>query len=208
MDLVDSPTVTVVPADPAGWDDIQTVFGSRGQAHRCQCTRIRLGDHDWFASVPDERELLLREQLAGDETGDSGGMVAYVGEDPAGWLALAPRPLFRRYQGSSVPWAGRDEVRDDETVWAAVCFVVRREYRGRGLTYPLARAAVEHARAAGAHAIEGYPMIVQPGRTVIWDELNVGAVGAFSAAGFREVAHPTKRRLVMRIDFDRTQRRS
>lgn len=203
MDLAESAEVQVVPASEAAWGDVQAVFGARGPAHRCQCTRIRLGDHDWFASLPEERELLLREQLAGDDTGDSGALVAYVAGEPAGWLALSRRTTFRRYQGSSVPWAGRDEARDDDTVWAAVCFIVRKEFRGRGLTYPLVRAAVDHARAAGARAIEGYPMLVQPGKQVIWDEFNVGPVGAFAAAGFREVPHPSARRVVMRLDLNR-----
>jgi hypothetical protein len=30
----------------------------------------------------------------------------------------------------------------------------------------------------------------------------VGNRGVFAAAGFREVARPTRRRVVMRIDFD------
>ena len=34
------------------------------------------------------------------------------------------------------------------------------------------------------------------------DELHVGAMKVFAAAGFREVLHPSKRRYVMRIDFN------
>ncbi len=36
---------------------------------------------------------------------------------------------------------------------------------------------------------------------VIWDEMSVGAVGPFIAAGFTEVSHPTKRRVVMRLEL-------
>jgi hypothetical protein len=61
-------------------------------------------------------------------------------------------------------------------------------------------AAVEHARAHGAEAIEGYPMLTG-GSTVSWGEMNVGSVAAFAAAGFTEVSHPTTRRVVMRRDF-------
>ena len=57
-----------------------------------------------------------------------------------------------------------------------------------------------HARARGAAAIEGYPMIAG-GAQVIWDEMSIGAVGPFLAAGFEEVSHPTKRRVVMRREF-------
>jgi hypothetical protein len=36
---------------------------------------------------------------------------------------------------------------------------------------------------------------------VIWDEMSVGAIGPFLAAGFEEVSHPTKRRVVMRLQL-------
>ena len=50
----------------------------------------------------------------------------------------------------------------------------------------------------GARALEGYPMTT---KDVIVEELHVGTEGAFAAAGFTEVSRPTKRRIVMRIDF-------
>jgi hypothetical protein len=31
--------ISVVPANEASWEDLQTVFGMRGQASRCQCQR-------------------------------------------------------------------------------------------------------------------------------------------------------------------------
>lgn len=86
-------------------------------------------------------------------------------------------------------------------MWAIACLIVRKGYRNRGFTYPLVAAAAEYARSRGAAAVEGYPLVPNPGQEVIWDEMNVGPVGPFLAAGFREVSHPTKRRLVMRLDF-------
>ena len=50
------------------------------------------------------------------------------------------------------------------------CFVVRKGYRGRGLTYPLARATIDFARERGARALEAYPMITQPGKEITWGE--------------------------------------
>ena len=38
--------IRVVPANEATWDELQTVL--TGAAHRCQCQRVRLGDHDWW----------------------------------------------------------------------------------------------------------------------------------------------------------------
>ena len=44
-------------------------------------------------------------------------------------------------------------------------------------------------------------MITQPGDHITWGELRVGSRSIFAAAGFTEVARPTKRRVVMRVDF-------
>ncbi len=86
-------------------------------------------------------------------------IVAYVDDEPAGWCAVDSRGVYGRLRGSPVPWKGRDEDKDDDSVWAIACLVVAKGHRHRGLTYPLVAAAVEHARARGADAIEGYPMV-------------------------------------------------
>jgi hypothetical protein len=46
-------------------------------------------------------------------------------------------------------------------------------------------------------------MITQPGKQNAWGELYVGARQVFDDAGFKEVSHPTLRRVVMRIEFER-----
>jgi hypothetical protein len=57
------------------------------------------------------------------------------------------------------------------------------------------------ARARGARALEGYPMLTEPGKEITWGELHVGSRSIFAAAGFAEVSRPTPRRVVMRIEF-------
>ena len=74
-------------------------------------------------------------------------------------------------------------------------------HRRRGVSTALARAAVDFAKARGARALEGYPMITEPGEEITWGEMNVGSRSIFAAAGFTEVSRPTPRRVVMRIDF-------
>jgi len=193
----------VVPANEASWNDLQAVFG-RGAAARCQCQRIKLGDHDWFAMPVEDRAHRLRQETdcGHSEADRTSGMVAYLDGEPVGWVAVEPRANYRRLRGSSVPWAGRTENAGDPDVWAIVCFAIRPGYRGTGLTRPLTIAAVDYARAHGARAVEAYPMLRKPGQNVSWGEMNVGSPGTFAAAGFREVSHPTTRRLVMRLDLD------
>lgn len=195
--------VRVVPANEASWEDLQAVFG-RGAAAKCQCQRIKLGDHDWYAMPVEERAHRLREETdcGHPEADASSGMVAYLNGQPVGWVAVEPRANYRRLRGSSVPWAGRSEDPQDPDVWAIVCFAIRPGFRGQGHTRALAKAAVEYARARGAKAVEGYPMVPKRGQNVSWGEMNVGSRTTFLAAGFREVAHPTARRVVMRLDLD------
>jgi GNAT superfamily N-acetyltransferase len=195
-------TVVVVGANEASWDDLQAVFG-RGAAAKCQCQRIKLGDRDWYAMPVEERahRLLSDTDCGHPEADRTSGLVAYLDGAPVGWVAVEPRAGYRRLRGSSVPWAGRTEDPDDPDVWAIVCFAIRPGYRRQGLSRPLAAAAVEHARAHGAKAVEGYPMLTSPGQNVSWGEMNVGSRNTFLAAGFREVSHPTTRRVVMRLDL-------
>lgn len=200
----DAPSIRIVAANEASWDDLQTIL--TGTAARCQCTRQRLGDREWYALPVEQRAAALRDAVGCDEPAldrdpsRTAGIVAFVDAEPAGWAAVDARSAFRRLAGSPVPWAGRREAKDDPSVWAVACLVVRRGFRGRGLTYALVAAAVEHARERGALAIEGYPMLTG-GAEVTWDELSVGPVGPFLAAGFTEVTHPSKRRLVMRLEL-------
>jgi GNAT superfamily N-acetyltransferase len=197
--------LTIVPANLASWEDIQAMFGTRGTAPICQCQRFKLQPRESFRSVPaEDRAVRLRVQTnAGQpEAATTAGVVAYLDGEPVGWCAVEPRTayvgLLRVFR---VPWVGRSEDKTDDSVWAVTCFFVRAGYRRRGITCELARAAVDFARERGARAVEGYPMVTEPGQDVIWDEIFVGTRGIFAAAGFTEVSRPTQRRVVMRIDF-------
>lgn len=192
----------IVPANGASWEDLQKIFSAR-DPDRCQCQRFKVPGWIWRDSTYEQRKFMFEEETACGEPDapDTTGLVAYVDGEPAGWVAVQPRITYPKLRTLRVPWTDRDEDKDDEGVWAVTCFAVRKGYRGRGLTYPLAQAAVEFARERGARALEGYPMLTEPGKTITWGELHVGARQVFEEAGFKEVSNPTKRRFVMRIDF-------
>ena len=196
--------ITVVPANQASWEDLQAVFGTRGDPARCQCQWFKFRDMQWRSIPVEERAHRLREQTdcGHPESDTTTGIVAYLDGEPVGWCAIEPRTAYPRLLKMRVPWSGRKEDTADDTVWSVTCFVVRTGYRRSGVSYALAAAAVEFARERGARALEGYPMITSPDQDVTWGELFVGSRRAFAAAGFREVSHPTTRRVVMRVDFD------
>jgi GNAT superfamily N-acetyltransferase len=194
--------LTIVPAIEASWDDLAAIFGT-SDAGQCQCQRFKVLGWIWRDSTQEQRTAMLRAQTGCDDANAAGtsGLVAYVDDDPAGWVAVEPRTAYPKLRTSRVPWSGRNEDKGDDGIWAVTCFVVRKGYRGRGLTYPLARATIDFARERGARALEAYPMITQPGKEITWGEVHVGARQVFEDAGFVPLTQPTARRVVMRIDF-------
>ena len=202
-DVIAESHLRIVPANEVAAEDVQVVFANGDAADRCQC--------QWFRSTPAEHRKTSRTQridrLAaqahfGDpEATTTAGLVAYLDDEPVAWCAVAPRSTYRRLLSSRIVWSGRHEDPDDESVWTVSCFVTRKGYRRRGVSYALARAAIDFARERGAKAVEGYPLITEPGRDVGWGELFVGSSTVFTAAGFVEISRPTMRRAVMRIDL-------
>ena len=202
--MAESPNrdLSIAPANQAACEDLQTIFGSRGTGHVCQCQRYKLAPRESFGSVPvEERAFRLREQTdcGNPDSESTSGLVAYLDGEPVGWCAVEPRPayigLVRVFR---VPWEGRHEDKVDEGVWAVTCLFTRAGYRKHGISRAMAGAAVDFARSQGARAIEAYPITT---KNVIDEELHVGTPATFLAAGLTEVSRPTKRRLVMRIDF-------
>ena len=176
--------VTIVPANEAFAEDLHAIFGGRGYAAYCQCQKWKFGS--WAerraTSIPERVERLEQQTHCGYPSAPTtSGLVAYLDGEPVGWCAVEPRSAYGRLRNSPVPWTGRDEDPADDSVWAVTCFVTR---------------------SRGARALEGYPMVTEPGQDVTWGELNVGTRSIFAAAGFQEVSRPTLRRVVMRIDFE------
>jgi GNAT superfamily N-acetyltransferase len=175
----------------------------RGDHHDCWCQRFKTPGREWYQD-PVSRQARPDRFCAQSQCGNADatattGLVAYLGAQLVGWCNVEPRTAFVRL--GQTPWKGRAEDPADAGVWAATCFVVHRDFRRRGISYALAAAAVDHARQQGARAIEGYAMITTPGTDITWGELHVGSRSIFAAAGLREVARASKRRVVMRREF-------
>lgn len=194
--------LSIRPANAVEWDELQRVLGTRGPASRCQCQRYKLRPREAFGRFPvEERGQRLRAQTdcGHPQAAATSGLVAFLGAEPVGWCAVEPRSAYEGLiRNNRVPWDGRNENRADDTVWAITCVFTRAGFRRRGISHALIQAAVPHARDRGARALEGYPINTT---SVLDEELHVGTVRAFAEAGFVEVSRPTKRRVVMRIEF-------
>jgi GNAT superfamily N-acetyltransferase len=90
-----------------------------------------------------------------------------------------------------------DPAEDLTDVWSVTCLFVHRRARRGGLTGELLAAAVDHAAARGARALEGYP-VDTAGEKHNSGALCHGTLSGFRAAGFHEVDRRGKQALVRR----------
>lgn len=188
----------VQPATAERWDDLQRVLTGGGDGKSCQCMWPLLTGREWSSTPVAERRRLLRAELDAEDRAP--GLLAYDGPEPVGWVRVGPRPPLRRLTRSRIVTTGSQESLDDSTVWAVSCFSVRREHRKRGVVGTLLDAAIDGARAGGARILEAYPFATTVG-TRSSNELYVGALSTFEAAGFAVIARPTAARAVVALEL-------
>ena len=108
----------VHPLTAGRWDDLVTLFGPRGACAGCWCMWWRRPAAEFRADKGDGNRRALRRLV---DAGDVPGLIAYVGGEPAGWLALAPRECYVRFERSRTLAPG-----DAEPVWSVTCVFVAR----------------------------------------------------------------------------------
>lgn len=171
------------PVTADTWADFEALFESPGAPKYCWCMAWR-DMPDRQAASNAERKQALKSLV---DAGTPVGLLAYAGDEPVAWCSVAPRNSLRRLS----PW--QDEAERD--VWAIVCFFIRRDHRRQGLASRLLDAAVEHAFACGAQAVEASP--VDP------DSPSYRFMGfrtMYARRGFLEIGMAGSRRHVVRLE--------
>lgn len=188
-------TVTVRPA--SAFADVRTLVGPKSPgANVCWCLSHR---------IPGKLNSELRGPARGDYVAGlcredtPPGVLAYDGDEPVGWAAVAPRSDTSFARSRTIPHV------DDLPVWALWCIRVRPGHRGRGLSHALIAGAVEFARDHGAPAIEAYP-VDSGGAKVDLTMAYPGLRRNFARAGFTHAADTTSvlaghPRVLMRLDL-------
>ena len=179
------------------FEDVRTLVGpKRPDANVCWCLSYR---------IPSKLNNELRgpargEYVAGLVRADPPpGVLAYDGEEPVGWAAVAPRADTSFARNRKIPHV------DDLPVWSLWCIRVRPGHRKGGLSHHLLRGAVDFARESGAPAVEGYP-VDNRGAKVDLTMAYAGLRKNFEAAGFEVAAETTSvlaghPRVLMRRDL-------
>jgi len=129
------------------------------------------------------------------ESGEVPGVLAYTAEEPIGWCAIAPRESYPVLERSRVL-----KRVDDKPVWSVTCLFVKREYRNKGVSVQLLRAALAYVKEQGGTVVEGYP--VEPKTDRVPDVFAwTGLVSGFRQAGFVESARRSQTRPIMRFEI-------
>jgi len=183
-------SLTFHPLTPDRWDAFETLFGVRGACGGCWCMVWRCSRPEYLANKGEGNRRAMKELV--DDWVEP-GILAYDGDVAVGWCAVAPREDY--------PGLGRSRILkavDDVPVWSVSCLFVAKDYRRRGVSVALLKAATEFVAGRGGTVVEGYP--VEPKTpsepaVFIW----TGTASAFKKAGFREHRRGSKTRPIMRF---------
>ena len=189
--------MSVVVRPATDFDGVRALVGpKRPDANVCWCLSYR---------IPSKLNNELRGPARGEYVADlvradpPPGVLAYDGDEPVGWAAVAPRADTSFARNRKIPHV------DDLPVWSLWCIRVRPGHRGQGVSHALIAGAVEFARDRGAPAIEAYP-IDSGGAKVDLTMAYAGIRKNFEAAGFTMAAETTSvlngfPRVLMRLDL-------
>ena len=169
---------------PERWPDLVALFDHHGNPGYCWCMTWRLPSQE-YQQLDSAGRCKALESLV--KAGTPTGLLAYDDGEPIGWCSIAPRETYPRLEKSKTL-----RRLDDAPTWSVVCFFVKREKRGQGISLQLLKAAVNYARSRGAKIIEGYP--VEPDQSYRF----MGAPSIFEQAGFEVAAIAANGRRIMR----------
>lgn len=178
------------PVGKSDWKNVVDLFGERGACAGCWCMWWRLKRSEWKAGQGDGNKRKLKKLV---EAGDAPGVLAFDGDKPIGWCAVAPREEYVAFEKSRTL-----KPIDDKPVWSIVCLFVDKDYRGQGVAVELIKAAAKHVKKSGGKIVEGYPVI--PKKTKMPDVFAfTGVPSAFEKAGFKIVSRPTPSRAIVQL---------
>jgi GNAT superfamily N-acetyltransferase len=179
-----------LPVTKNRWSDFETLFGERGACGGCWCMIWRLTRKEFENQKGEGNRKAMKAII---DAGQIPGILAFSRGKPVAWCSVAPRGHF--------PALGRSrilKVVDELPVWSISCLFVDKEYRKKGLSIQLLKAAVEFVKNQGGWVVEAYP--VEPKKDKMPDVFAwTGLASAYKKAGFAECARRSETRPIMRF---------
>ena len=181
--------INIFPLDKTRWDDFVTLFGDRGACGGCWCMSWRLKPTEFDRQKGAGNKNAMKRLVS---KGEPLGVLAYIGNEPVGWCAVAPRENYPRLENSRV----LSRV-DDRPVWSITCFFVAKKYRNKGISVELLKGVIQHCKRMKVKIIEGYPEV--PYQAKIPDAFAwKGIPSSFRKAGFVVAEKRTKSKSILR----------
>lgn len=175
--------MTFRPVTAARWKDLEALFESRGGPKYCWCMAWRAASERRDMSRT-QRKSALKSRV---KDGIPIGILGYLDDAPIAWCSIAPRPTYRKLGGLEKPNENPDKI------WSLVCFFVKRDFRGMGVSDRLIEAAVAYAKQKNATIVEAYPVTADSPSYRF-----MGFVPSFKSARFKAMGRAGSRRHVMR----------
>lgn len=180
------------PLTPERWGHLETLFGARGACGGCWCMLWRLKRSEFEKQKGDTNKAAFKAVV---DSGEAPGILAYANGNAIGWCAVAPRETYPALDRSRVL-----KRIDDKPVWSIVCLFIAKEFRRKGVSVELLKAAAKYVRKRGGRLVEGYP--VEPRKDSMPDVFAwTGVASAFLKAGFVECERRSETRPIMRRDL-------
>lgn len=183
--------LTFHPLTQKLWRDFELLLGPNGACGGCWCMFWKLRGRAFNEAAGDTARQMHKSII---DSKVVTGLIAYGDGYPIGWVAVEPRASYPRlaYSRTLKPV-------DEKEVWSITCLFVAKNYRRRGVTVELLKAATEYVKKQGGQIVEGYPVDVRKDMPVSF--IYTGTASAFRQAGFREVARNTPTRPIFRFDI-------
>lgn len=187
--------IRVIPAAEAGWAAVESVLMADASTRNCWCQFHVLENRAARETTRGSRRDLLQRQVA--TLDPPRGLVALSGDQAVGWCGVEPRFRLGHVLAGSLTKKASPYDLDDPGVWAIYCIFVPKAFRSQGIAATLLSAAIRHATAHGAHAIEGYPFDLSGRDGQLPQGVSTGSLEMFEREGFEAVgALPSGRTLV------------
>jgi GNAT superfamily N-acetyltransferase len=189
--------LAIHPLTPDRWNDFVGLFETDSICRMCWCVHHRLPADIRRETDPKSRRTAMGKIV---KAGPPPGLLAYRHGEAVGWIAIAPRPATPDWNtGRKASAAELPEHGEDEDIWAATCFFIRKDARGLGISTELLEAGTAYAKKHGARMIEACPMEHEDRRSTAG--LFVGPKRVFDRAGFKTVLERKPGRPLMRKEL-------
>lgn len=152
--------IHVRSAEPGDAPGLSRLFAANGFGCYCRYWHFAGTAREWLARCaqsPEENERAMRDALAAGSE-EMRGMVAETDEgDVVGWLKLAPAASVLKVYAQRL-YKGLPALQREPTdIHTVACFLVREDFRHRGVARALLAGAIEQAPRWGARALEAFP---------------------------------------------------